>query len=63
MSSTNNRIAGLQANKRLFYKAVMEEFNKHNSQDIPIAVIHRKHIYPKFFISRQTLYNIFKQEV
>ena len=40
------------------YKFVMEEFNKHNCQIVPITVIHREYIYPKFGISRDTLYRI-----
>lgn len=40
------------------YKAVMEEFNKHDCRYIPITVIHREFIYPKFHISRDTLYRI-----
>jgi hypothetical protein len=30
------------------YKLVMEEFERHYNPDIPITVIYRKHIYPKF---------------
>ena len=40
------------------YKAVMEEFNKYDCRIIPITVIHREYIYPKFHISRDTLYRI-----
>ncbi|MBP7174364.1 MAG: hypothetical protein KBA33_09920 [Cloacibacterium sp.] len=40
------------------YKLVMEEFNKHDCRYIPITVIHREFIYPKFGISRDTLYSI-----
>ncbi|MDY3352271.1 hypothetical protein PG357_09800 [Riemerella anatipestifer] len=40
------------------YKLVMEEFNKHDCRYIPITVIHREFIYPKFNISRDTLYRI-----
>ena len=36
----------------------MEEFNKHDCRLIPITVIHREYIYPKFHISRDTLYRI-----
>lgn len=39
-------------------KAIMEEFNKHDCRLIPISVIWREFIYPKFFISRGTLYQI-----
>jgi hypothetical protein len=47
-------------NKMRRDEAIMEEFNKHDARYIPITVIWREFIYPKFFISRQTLYRIFK---
>lgn len=40
------------------YKLVMEEFNKHDCRYTPITVIHREFIFPKFHISRDTLYRI-----
>lgn len=40
------------------YKAVVEEFNKYDCRIIPITTIHREYIYPKFHISRDTLYRI-----
>lgn len=45
-------------NKMLRNKAIMEEFNKYDCRLIPISVIWREFIYPKFFISRGTLYQI-----
>lgn len=54
---------GKRRNLLLRYQCVMEEFDKHNIQDVPITVIHRKYIYPKFFISRDTLYEIFKIDI
>ena len=44
------------------YRLVMEEFERHYNPDIPITVIYRKHIYPKFGISRDTLYAIFNTD-
>lgn len=49
---------GAKKNKLLRYEKIMEEFEKHDCSLIPIAVIHRKFIYPKFHISRDTLYRI-----
>ncbi|WP_271783885.1 hypothetical protein [Aquimarina algiphila] len=49
---------GRRRNTLLQYRAVMEEFKARKTEDIPTTVIHRKYIYPKFFISRTTLYNI-----
>lgn len=40
------------------YKLVMEEFNKYDCRITPITVIHREYIFPKFGISRDTLYRI-----
>ena len=54
---------GARRNTLLRYRTVMEEFNKHDCRDIPITVIHRKYIYPKFFISRDTLYRILSTPV
>ena len=45
------------------YKLVLEEFNKHDATLIPITTIHRRFIYPKFAISRDTLYNIFNTDI
>ena len=41
----------------------MEEFDKHYHPGIPITVIYKKYIYPKFFISRDTLYRIFNTQI
>lgn len=54
----SNQSIGIQKNKLLRYKLILDEFKKHNNEDIPTTVIHRKYIYPKFFISRTTLYTI-----
>ncbi len=53
----------MRRNTLLRYRLVMEEFEKHNYRDIPITRIHKKHIYPKFAISRLTLYTIFKTDI
>ena len=50
-------------NQLLRYQAVMEEFNRHDARYIPITVIWREFIYPKFFISRKTLYKILNTDV
>ena len=51
------------ANQLLRYQAVMNEFNAHDARYIPITVIWREFIYPKFFISRKTLYHILNIDV
>lgn len=57
------QIRARKLNKLLRYKSIMEEFDKHYNPDIPITTIYRKYIYPKFFISRETLYTIFKTPI
>lgn len=54
---------GAKRNKLLRYQQVMEEFNKHDCRFVPITVIHREFIYPKFHISRDTLYRILNTPV
>jgi len=51
---------GAKRNRLLHYKMIMDEFNKHDCRYTLITVIHREFIYPKFHISRDTLYRIFK---
>ena len=55
---SNQQSIGRKRNLLRRYKAVMEEFNEHDCRLIPITVIHREYIYPKFHISRDTLYRI-----
>ncbi len=38
------------------YQLYLDEFNKYDCRLIPISVIHREYILPKFGISRETLY-------
>ena len=52
-----------QQNLALRDRAVIEEFNRHDARYIPITVRWREFIYPKFVISRQTLYRILKREI
>jgi hypothetical protein len=58
-----SRNLGRTRNTLLRYRAIMDEFEKHDCQEVPITVIWRRHIYPKYFISRQTLYRIFNTNV
>ena len=54
---------GKRINTLLRYREVMREFEKHDIRVIPIAVVHRKFINPKFHISRDTLYRILNTPV
>lgn len=52
------RKLGTQYNKLYRYQLILDEYNQHNTIDIPLTVIWRKYIYPKFGISKATLYTI-----
>ena len=42
---------------------IMDEFNLHDCRYVPISVIWREFIYPKFFISRKTLYRVLSMDI
>jgi|GEM_PF-2285313 len=50
----------MRKNTLLKNQAILAEPDSHNLREILITVIWRKHIYPKYFISRKTLYQIIK---
>ncbi len=56
--SVTNRKLGAQRNKLLRYQLILNEYHQHNIEDIPLSTIWKKHIYPKFAISKTTLYII-----
>ncbi|OEK05994.1 hypothetical protein A8C32_19375 [Flavivirga aquatica] len=49
---------GVNKNKLLRYKLILELYKKHKTEDIPVTVVLRKYIYPVYPISRKTLYEI-----
>ena len=49
---------GMTKNKLLRYKDIRDVYLEHKTEDIPTTVIHRKYIYPRFYISRTTLYTV-----
>lgn len=61
--TVKRRMLGRQHNTLQRYRIIMEEFDQYNNGDVPITVIWRKYIYPKYYISRQTLYNIFNTDI
>lgn len=63
MKTMEKQRKGYHRNQLLRYRAIMEEFNQHDCRYIPIAVIWREFIYPKFFVSRRTLYRILNTDV
>lgn len=44
------------------YKTYLDELDKHDCSEVPITVIYRKYIKPKFHISRSTLYRAINSE-
>ncbi|MFK7060933.1 hypothetical protein V3Q90_14920 [Flavobacterium oreochromis] len=61
--SVVNRKLGAKRNTLYRYQLVLDELSQHNTEDIPMTVIWRKHIYPKFGISMATLYTILNTPV
>jgi hypothetical protein len=57
MSITNQSI-GIQNNKLLRYKLIMDLYKQYKTEDIPTTVVWRKYICPVYPISRTTLYTI-----
>ncbi|PDS24660.1 hypothetical protein [Flavobacterium branchiophilum] len=54
----NRRTQGIQRNKLLRYRAILETYLQHKTDDIPFTVVWRKYVYPVHFISIGTLYNV-----
>ena len=54
----NRRTQGMQRNKLLRYRAILETYLQHKTDDIPFTVVWRKYVYPVHFISIGTMYNI-----
>ena len=52
----NKREIGKKRNVLRRYQLYLDEFNKYDCSITPITVIHREYIFPKFGISRETLY-------
>ena len=58
MTMKERQKQGIQKNKLLRYKQILELYKEKKTEDIPTTVIWRKYIYPQYFISRTTLYTI-----
>ncbi len=58
MTKCQKQQIGVQKNKLLRYKDILDLYNEKKNEDIPAIVIWRKHIYPTFHVSRTTLYTI-----
>jgi hypothetical protein len=59
----NRRTQGIQRNKLLRYRAILDTYLQHKTDDIPFRVVWRKYVYPVHFISIGTLYNVINTPV
>ncbi len=59
----NAQKRGIELNKLLRYKAIRDCYLQHKTDEIPTTVILRKYIYPRFFISRTTLYKVLETPI
>ncbi len=50
-------------NKLLRYKQIIDEYKLHTNKGLPMTRIHKKFIYPKFFVSIRTLNTILSTPV
>lgn len=59
-NTVNKRTLGVQKNKLLRYKAIKELYNEKRKEHphTPTTKILENYIYPVFFISRTTLYEV-----
>lgn len=58
MSNVTPQQLGMRLNKLRRYKLILDLYNQHKTEDIPLVVVWRKYIYPVYPISRSTLYEI-----
>lgn len=63
MTRCQRQAHGTKKNKLLRYQEVLNYYNAVKIEDVPVTVTYRKYIYPKFFISRRTLYEILSTPV
>lgn len=63
MTKKEKQQIGVQKNKLLRYKIILELYMAHKTEDIPVTVVLKKYIYPRFPISRTTLYEILRTPV
>jgi len=58
MTKKEKQHIGIKKNKLLRYKIILDLYKAHKTEDIPVTVVLRKYIFPRFPISRTTLYTI-----
>lgn len=63
MTRSQRQQHGKSKNKLLRYKLILDLYNQHKTEDIPVTVVLRKYIFPVYPISRTTLYEILNTPV
>lgn len=63
MTRSQRQQHGISKNKLLRYKLILDLYNQHKTEDIPVTVVLRKYIFPIYPISRTTLYEILNTPV
>jgi hypothetical protein len=58
MEKSIKQSIGVNRNKLLRYKLILELYHKYKTDDIPTAVVYRKYIFPVYPISKTTLYHV-----
>jgi hypothetical protein len=60
-----NQQLGARKNTLLRYKEIIKLFDEKRTENLymPAEVIHQKFIYPRFFISRVTMYEAFRTPI
>jgi len=58
MTKRQRQEIGTQKNKLLRYQLVLELYHQHKTEDNSVMCVWRKYIYPKYAVSRTTLYTI-----
>lgn len=54
----NKKNKNNQRNKLMRYKAILDTYLEHKTPDITLTTVYRNYIFPKYFISKGTLYII-----
>lgn len=63
LSSLSPKQLGKRKNTLLRYKEIIDIYRKYEPLEIPTTVIWRKYIYPRFYVSKRTLYNALETPV
>ena len=59
----NKKNKNNQRNKLMRYKLILDTYLDHKTPDITLTTVWRNYIYPKYFVSKGTLYIILNTPV